>query len=241
MDATPSTPTTARTDGRDRRWEQHRLARRRELIEAAITAIRRHGATVGMDEIAAVAGTSKTVVYRHLGDRLGLYLAVCEAVDAQILRDFSRAMEVVVGGNEPLSTLRQTPRHALVAVIDSYLRLVEQDPEVYRFVTRRPLVDVPVDQDPIAGLSDTIAQALASFMQETLATLGKDASAATTWSHGLVGFVRESADRWLVDPARPPREAVVHQLADFAAYGLVGVLDLTDPPAPAADRTDEEN
>ena len=38
-----------------------------------------------MEEIAAQAGTSKTVIYRHLGDRLGLYLAVCESVDALIL------------------------------------------------------------------------------------------------------------------------------------------------------------
>ena len=44
-----------------------------------------------MDEIAAEAGTSKTVIYRHLGDRLGLYLAVCESVDALILAEIDAA------------------------------------------------------------------------------------------------------------------------------------------------------
>ncbi|AKU17855.1 TetR/AcrR family transcriptional regulator [Luteipulveratus mongoliensis] len=220
-----SSPRTgaARPDGRHSRWEQHRLARRRELVEAAIKAIRHHGATIGMDEIAAEAGTSKTVIYRHLGDRLGLYLAVCEAVDSLIIKDFSKALESSVD-RDSLDALRRDPREALVAVIDSYLSLVERDPELYRFVTRRPLLDVPVEQDPVTGLSDTIATTLAALFEGPVAESGHDATAALTWAHGLVGFVRESADRWLVDPDRLPREAVVHQLADFAAYGLTGVL-----------------
>lgn len=210
-------------DGRDARWAEHRLTRRQELVEATIEAIRTHGATVGMDEIAAAAGTSKTVVYRHLGDRLALYLAVCEAVDAQILKDVNRAL----GESLPRDAgeeLARDPREPLVAVIDSYLRLVERDPEVYRFVTRRPLVNIPVEEDPLIGLSDTVAVALAGIIRETLLDLGKDPSAATTWSHGLVGLVRESADRWLIDPERPPREQVVRQLADLAAFGLAGVM-----------------
>ena len=59
------------TDGRSTRWDQHRAARRRELVEATLRAIREHGAAVGMDDIAAEAGTSKTVVYRHFTDRQG--------------------------------------------------------------------------------------------------------------------------------------------------------------------------
>jgi AcrR family transcriptional regulator len=58
------------------RWDEHRITRKRELIEHALRAIRKHGAAVGMEEIAAQAGTSKTVIYRHFGDRAGLYAAV---------------------------------------------------------------------------------------------------------------------------------------------------------------------
>ena len=36
-------------DGRTRRWEGYRATRRAELVDAAIRAIRRHGATVGME------------------------------------------------------------------------------------------------------------------------------------------------------------------------------------------------
>ncbi|YAL83865.1 TetR/AcrR family transcriptional regulator [Dermacoccaceae bacterium W4C1] len=230
-----TTLTAARADGRDARWKNHRQARRHELVEAAVRAIREHGPSVGMDEISATAGTSKTVIYRHLGDRLGLYLAVCESVDARILRDVGKALEDHSAPGEA-AMLGQDPRAAITAITDSYLRLVERDPEVYRFVTRRPLVDVPADEDPVSGLSDTIAIALAEVFAAHLPEA--DSPAALTWAHALVGAVRESADRWLVSNHRQPRADLAAQLADLAAYGLTGVLgasthtsDSKTPPA----------
>ena len=86
MDATEATP-----DGRSSRWDEHRLTRRAELVEATLLAIRTHGAGVGMDEVAATARTSKTVFYRHFTDRAGLYTAVAERVDATIIRGLTRA------------------------------------------------------------------------------------------------------------------------------------------------------
>lgn len=215
---------STRMDGRDTRWTAHRQARRRALTEAAITAIRRHGATVGMDEIAAVAGTSKTVIYRHLGDRLGLYLAVCEAVDAQIMSDLHRALEAGGAFSADDSVVSREPGEVLVAVIDAYLHLVESDPEVYRFVVRRPLLAVPPQEDPVVGLTDAIADVLSSIFAQALRAAGSDPSPATTWAHGLIGFVREAADRWLSSADRAPRDVIVRQLADFAAVGLTGVL-----------------
>src|SRR4051794_14784186 len=55
-------------DRRDSRWDEPRRARREQLVDAAVSAVGRHGAGVGMEEIAAEAGTSKTVVYRHFTD-----------------------------------------------------------------------------------------------------------------------------------------------------------------------------
>ena len=43
-------------DRRASRWDAHRQARRVELTDAAIRAIRTHGAGVGMDEVATAAG-----------------------------------------------------------------------------------------------------------------------------------------------------------------------------------------
>ncbi|NHN55220.1 TetR/AcrR family transcriptional regulator [Calidifontibacter sp. DB0510] len=235
MDLTPSPDEPGavdepRVDGRDARWTSHRVKRRRTLVEAAIKAIRRHGATVGMEEIASEAATSKTVIYRHLGDRLGLYFAVCEAVDAQILGDFDAAIARGAQESGVSDPLRGDPFAVIRAVIDSYLSLVERDPELYRFVIRRPLVDLPGEADPVTGLTDAIATRLAGLFTAGLAERGAPTDGARYWAHGLVGFVREAADRWLATPDRPPRQDVVEHLARFAAVGLTGVLDQTPTP-----------
>src|SRR5215212_2111336 len=72
-------------DRRDSRWDEHRRTRREQLVDATLVAVGKHGAGVGMEEIAAEAGTSKTVVYRHFSDRTGLYVAVCTRVASHLL------------------------------------------------------------------------------------------------------------------------------------------------------------
>ncbi len=67
---------TQRRDRRDSRWDEHRRARREQLVQATLSAVGRHGAGVGMDEIAAEIG--------QVGDRvgaLGRVLRDDEAVD----------------------------------------------------------------------------------------------------------------------------------------------------------------
>ncbi|RNI21633.1 TetR/AcrR family transcriptional regulator [Flexivirga caeni] len=220
-----TSPNDTRIDGRDARWSAHREQRRRELTDAAIKAIQVHGASVGMDEIAAQAGTSKTVIYRHFGDRLGLYLSVCASVDNNVLGDLRQVLQSA-GEATNSGPLADDPRAVIEAVIDSYFAQVERDPEVYRFVVRRPALNVALEDDPVIGISDTIAGVLEPIFAEALEAADQPATAAHIWAHGLIGFVRESADRWLADPDRPPRAVVVRHLAEFATYGLSGALNL---------------
>ncbi len=192
MGATETTP-----DGRSSRWDEHRVARREELVEATLRAIRSHGAGVGMDEVAATARTSKTVFYRHFTDRAGLYTAVAERVDATIIRDLSRA----AGDAAP------TDRRAVVrAVIAAYLRLVDEDPEVYRFIVHAPLVP-PGERpegDVAAGMTDRIAAHVADLVAGGLggdhreeAGTASVAGSSSLWGVALVGMVRATADAWL--------------------------------------------
>lgn len=172
------------------RWEAHRAKRRRQLVEAALKAIRRHGAGVGMDEIAATAGTSKTVLYRHLGDRSGLYHAVVASVDETILADLAEARE---SGEDMVSRI--------AAMVSSYLRMVERDPAIYRFVMTRPLETTEGDpSDPIRQITGHIGEQLTQVLHEHLAGSGRAAEAdllAPVWGHGIVGLVRSAADHWL--------------------------------------------
>ncbi|WP_307812473.1 TetR/AcrR family transcriptional regulator [Phycicoccus sp. CSK15P-2] len=183
------------TDGRSARWDEHRLARRRELVEATLRAVRRHGPGAGMDEIAAAAGTSKTVVYRHFADRAGLYAAVADRVDGTIIRGITRA------AGDPHFPARE-PRDVVRAVIGAYLHLVEDDPEVYRFIVNAPIVP-PGERpqgDVAAGMTGRIADHVATIVAAGRDD-GVDPGTAHLWGVALVGMVRAAADAWLAEGA----------------------------------------
>lgn len=207
-----SNPSVAR-DRRDSRWDEHRAQRRRELVDAAITAVGRHGAGVGMDEIAAVAGTSKTVVYRHFADRAELHLAVCTRVASQLLPKLRAAMEI-----------SDRPREMVAAAIETYLAFLEADPELYRFVVHPPDADRPAGADPIAGLSDLVGEQAAAAMSVALHQAGRDPAAAQPWGHGVVGMVRAAADWWLSADRPMIRSVLAAHLTDLAWAGLSGVV-----------------
>ena len=188
------TSAPAQPDGRSARWDEHRLARRRELVEATVRAIREHGARVGMDEIAAAAGTSKTVVYRHFTDRAGLYEAVADRVDGTIIRGITRA----AGAADGEAAL--PPREVVRAVIAAYLHLVEDDPEVYRFIVNAPILppgERP-DGDVAAGMTGRVAEHVADIVGGGPAGV-VDPATAHLWGVALVGMVRAAADAWLGD------------------------------------------
>ena len=110
-----------------------------------------------MDEIAAAAGTSKTVVYRHFADRGELYVAVCARVAGQLT---ARLREAMASSTDP--------RARVGAAIETYLAFLEADPELYRFVVPHPLLDRPVDADPISSLSDLVGEQAAALVAAAL-------------------------------------------------------------------------
>jgi len=224
------------TDGRSTRWDEHRATKRRELVEATLRAIRQHGAAVGMDDIAAVANTSKTVFYRHFTDRAGLYAAVSESVDARILRDL-RAVIGAGGLGQGLATTaaRGAPRALVAAAVDAYLALVERDPEVYRFVVSAPLLDRPSGGDPALAVTSHIAAQMSAVFAAALTAAGRDAAAAPVWGAGVVGMVRAAADQWLADPSRMARAELTEHLTDLAWGGLSAAW--ADHPAPSRPST----
>lgn len=214
-----------RIDGRTTRWDAHRARRRAELTQAALRALRKHGPGIGMEEIAAEAGTSRTVLYRHLGDRAGAWRAVIESVDALVWGDLATASET--------AGTQHSPRQAIAAITNSYLSLVERDPEIYRFVVTRPLNDTDGD-DPVAGMSSRMGERLTPVMEHLLRAATRTAASgsgsaapasgpgaatspetARTLAHGLVGFVRFICEDWVSRDDRPPREELVHEVAEL--------------------------
>ena len=72
-------------DGRKRRWHQHRVERRNELVDGTIEAIRRRGRFLSMDDIAAEADVAKQTLYNQFGSKEELFRALI-ADRAAVLR-----------------------------------------------------------------------------------------------------------------------------------------------------------
>ena len=196
-----------RPDGRAVRWQRHNAERRAELVDSTLRAIRRHGSGVSMDDIAAEAKTSKTVIYRHFTDRAGLYRAVADKVGRRI----GSSLQEAIG--EQSTALRPV----LEAVIDTYLALTEADPEVYRFVVSPPALEGPVADQEVHGITDRAADILAEWFAAEVGV-----RRAAVWSVAVVGSVRACADQWLADPDSRPREVLAELLAGLAWPGLSG-------------------
>ena len=203
------------SDGRDTRWEQHRADRRRELVSHALRAIRVHGPGVGMDEIAARAGTSKTVIYRHFGDRAGLYDAIVDSVHAYIHEGVTAALQL----SDPADLGRMAGDLA-----DAYLGLVERDPHIYRFVLTAPPAAASSTPDPAGNLPALIGRHLSEAIRDQLDRSGLDAASAAVWGHGLVGFIRATADQWMASEPRPPRAEVVAHVTALFTPAFTGAL-----------------
>src|SRR5579863_3267521 len=209
---------------RRERWHGHRAERRAALVEAAIEAVRRHGAGVGMDEIAAEAGVSKPILYRHFTDRADLWLAVGQKVTDELLDAISAQLESGL-----------PPRDLIAPVVDVYLAMIETDPELYRFVVRGGFVGraagTALVQDHMAVMAERIARLLGDYLRSA----GRDSGGAEVWAHGLVGLVQAAADWWM-DRRTLSRAAMVEYVCALVGGGLAGLFggalpgDADSPP-----------
>ena len=146
-----------RDDGRSTRWNDHRAARRAELVAAARRAVHQYGPGVSMGEIAAKAETSKSVCYRYFEDKERLR----QAVGAAVVSDMHDAL-VAAAGAAP------TPVGGLRAMVHVYLKWIEQSPNIYWYVAQTPfyepaqLLDHGTERTTERGTGQESADAAAS-------------------------------------------------------------------------------
>lgn len=209
----PVTPDTSeragsrRADGRSDRWREHRETRRAELIAAVIAAVRERGAGLGMDEIAAASGVAKPVFYRYFADKADLHHAVGQVIGEGVV---AAVVEALSQHQEPQATLR--------AGIDAYLRTIEADPELYRFVLHQPRAGKP--GAAAEDYATVIGVRASQIIAEQLRQAGLDTGPAEAWGFGVVGLVRTSVDRWLDQEQVMSRAALVDYLTQLLWGGL---------------------
>jgi AcrR family transcriptional regulator len=213
----------SRTDGRSSRWAAHRAARREELIDAAVAAVSEHGAGVGMDQIAAAANTSKPVIYRYFADKSDLYRAVSQRVVTDVLTSLVQVM-----ASEPPA------RELIHAGIDAYLGLLQDNPELYRFVAQHPLVgDAPTGTAQVVDFSAVVAELLTQQLETQLRANGLDPAFAQPWGTAIVGFISAASTWWIDHRDAMTRAQLTEYLSALLWGGAAGVLQSVDRPAEA--------
>lgn len=198
-------------DGRSSRWDRHRARRRRELVRAAREAVHELGPGVSMEEIAAHAGTSKSVFYRYFGDRAGLRRAVAERVTERVEQRLREAADSSPDGPSAL--------HRMVA---ECLAVASSSPAVYAFAITEAEPDA--DGAPVLGpFFERVSHVLADGLARALPGEGLwPASPLSLWPRGAVGMVRAVVEAWLAVPAddRPGRDETADAVTRWLLDGL---------------------
>ena len=161
-----------------------------------------------MDRMAAEAGVTKPILYRHFQDRAGLVAAIGECAFNQVSVGLDKALHADV-----------TPRQMVLSTIDAYLQFIESDEDVYRFLVHRTSNE---GTDSGAMLNEYIARAgsqVAMVLGEGLRAAGLDSGPAEPWAFGIVGMVHSAGDWWM-DRATMPRIRLAEYLTSLIYDGL---------------------
>ncbi|MGK5557780.1 TetR family transcriptional regulator [Actinomadura kijaniata] len=182
--------------------------RRRALLEAADRVIQREGPEASMASIAAEAGISKPILYRHFGDKSGLYQALAE-------RHTRRLVEGIQAEFSRPGSMRARTR----STIDTYLATISANPHLYRFLMHRASAEDAATHSAMSTMIRGVSRELAEVLVAEGGP-GADRTRAYVWGHAVVGMVQTAGDWWLDHADEVPREAVVDSLADLILGGL---------------------
>ncbi|XVQ15143.1 TetR family transcriptional regulator [Spirillospora sp. CA-255316] len=185
--------------------------RRRALLEAADRVIQREGPEASMAAIAAEAGISKPILYRHFGDKSGLYQALAE-------RHTRRLVEGIRAEFSRSGSARARTR----STIDTYLATISANLNLYRFLMHRASAEDAATHSVMSTMIREVSRELAEVM--IAEGDGIDPTRAYVWGHAVVGMVQTAGDWWLDHAGEVPRAMVVDSLADLILAGLPGGL-----------------
>ncbi|QII07964.1 TetR/AcrR family transcriptional regulator [Rhodococcoides fascians A25f] len=199
-----------KVDGRSLRWRDHRITRRRELLDRTLAVIREHGHDVGMDAIASANGVSKTVLYKHFTDKKGL-------ADAAMARYVETAL---VPRIQDAISEDHDEYHLTRAVISAYVTTVSTDPDIYIYVHANSAVSG--NQDIITAAEELIADLLATVIAERFRERDFSTAGSMPIAFAMIGAVRLASHWWIFD-----RTMTADELVDYLTMmvwgGIAGI------------------
>ena len=202
---------TVKTDGRKRRWHQHKVERRNELVDGTIEAIRRLGRNLSMDEIAAEIGVSKTVLYRYFVDKNDLTTAVMmRFAQTTLIPNMAAALSSSLDGYD---LTRE--------VIRVYVDTVAAEPEPYGFVMANSSGS---KSKVIADSERIIARMIAVMLRRRMNEVGIDTGGAEPWAYLIVGGVQLATHSWMSYP-RMTTDELIDYLTMLSWSALCGIVE----------------
>ena len=185
---------------------QDRDARRESLLAAADAVVQRDGSSASMAAIAAEAGITKPILYRHFGDKGGLYAALAERHTDRLLAVLTQALRTGA-----------TPRERVHRTVGAYLSVIEGEPQVYRFLVQS--VEAAPVRGQVLGFVRRLQDQLGVGIAHELGLAPGDVRSAV-WAAGIVGMV-QAAGEWWIDGRPCTRAELTDQLTDllWGAYG----------------------
>jgi AcrR family transcriptional regulator len=210
--AQQSSAAAVKTDGRKRRWHQHKVDRRNELVDGTLEAIRQRGSNVSMDEIAAEIGVSKTVLYRYFVDKNDLTTAV-----------MMRFAQTTLIPNMAAALSSNSDGYALVReIIRVYVDTVAAEPETYRFVMSNNSAS---RTKAIADSEQIIARMLAVMLRRRMQLNGMDTHGVEAWAFMIVGGVQLATHSWMSNP-RMTTDELIDYLTMLSWSALCGIVEV---------------
>ena len=203
---------TVKIDGRKRRWHQHKVERRNELVDGALEAIRRRGRYVSMDEIAAEIGVSKTVLYRYFVDKNDLTTAVMmRFAQTTLIPNMAAALSSNLDG---FDLTRE--------IIRVYVDTVAAEPEPYRFV----MANNSASKNKVVADSERIiAGMLAVMLRRRMQEEGMDTGGVEPWAYMIVGGVQLATHSWMSNP-RMSSDELIDYLTMLCWNALCGIVEV---------------
>ncbi|OLT24438.1 transcriptional regulator [Nocardiopsis sp. CNR-923] len=180
--------------------------RRRAILDAADRVIQRDGPDAPMLAIAAEAGISKPILYRHFGDKGGLYRALAQRhVDPLIDRIRAELHEH--------TELQVRAR----ATVGAYLSMISQNLNLYRFLMDRATAEDPRTRGDLGLMVRRLGEELA----EQLVGEGRVTGLAHAQivAHAVVGMVQAAGEWWLEHP-----EVGEEEITDDLTGAVVGAI-----------------
>jgi AcrR family transcriptional regulator len=209
----------------------HRLERREQLLQACLVAFARAGLEVTtMDSIAATAGVSKPLVYRHFHNRR-------EALTAVVEQESERLLELLdLDGPTP-------PVRSFEQLTIAFLRFAAEYPASFRLLFQ--LVDAAAGSAKLRV--DQLRERIGRVMVISLLSEAETAELARTlqpspdagWLAGMVSSIVEGVAGGLIRGEDPTlRAGALRQL--LRPEGLMAALVEFRQSAPASGSVDRE-